>query len=155
MSVTNTVFRKVKQPLPTAWLQLGLTFVINICDVHMATGFLPPYWLMRLHRNHAQQNFGRIHERVCPGPGPGQVPVPPTLSSWFPGEVKVGRGPPLILEKQSWEVQGVGSQIFPEGCPSSHTCAFLLASFPELQFLIVCQGPALRWSLGWGLGIQQ
>lgn len=54
-----------------------------------------------------------------------------------------------------WEVQGVGSQIFPEGCPSSPTCAFLLASFPELQFLIVCQGPALRWSLGWVLGIQQ
>lgn len=67
----------------------------------------------------------------------------------------MGRGPPLILEKQSWEVQGVGSQIFPEGCPSSRTCAFLLASFPELQFLIVCQGPALRWSLGWVLGIQQ
>lgn len=89
---------------------------------------------------------------VCLGPGPGQVPVPPTPSSWFPGEVKVARGPPLILEKQSWEVQGVGSQILPEGCPRSPTCAFLLASFPELQFLIVCQVPALRWSPGWVLG---
>lgn len=129
MSMTNTGFRKVKQSLPPAWLQLGLTFVINMCDVHMATGFLPLYWLMRLHGNHAQWNFGRIRERVCPGPGPCQVPVPPTPSSWFPGEVKVGRGPPLILEKQSWEVQEVGSQIFPEGCPSSPSCAFLWHRF--------------------------
>lgn len=52
-----------------SWLHSGPTFVISRCDVHMNTGFLPLYWLVRPHRNHAQQNFGKPPERVCPGPG--------------------------------------------------------------------------------------
>lgn len=37
--------------------------------------------------------------------------------------------------------------------PQLSQLCFSLASFPELQFLIVCQGSALRWSPGWVLGI--
>lgn len=114
--------QKGAQPLLPFCLQPGPTSVISRCDGHVTAGFWSLCWLVRLQPSQTWE----APLRVCPGLS--VCTTCPSLSSHPPREHRVGRGPPVVFGEVTREMQAVGSQIVPEGCPSSSLCAIHLAS---------------------------